>query len=780
MHSNNQNRDIMIERTIIIIVELIVALTAVAGTVTGCVLDENRVPMPYANVLLLNSADSTYVQGTVTGEDGAFSIVGEVETGILKISSVGYKTLYIDVVPGNVGSIVMEPDAAILGEVVVKGHRPVHKLGKEGLLTTIEGSILSQLGTAEDVLRNVPGILSKDGGIEVFGKGKPLIYINNRLMRDASELNELKSQDIVSVEIINTPGAKYDASVQSVIRIKTRKPLGEGWGGHLRSSIFQGEMSRTYNAFLWNYRHQGLDVFGTVSDFENGWLQKYRITQDVTADTLWHQDNHGRSQGNYNILRLVFGANYQFNDKHTMGIQYNSNIRLKDVDKGFFAAKVTANGNFYDSLITNSKNKTRHNMPHSLNFYYNGEVGKTNIDFNADYYFTKNRESEWSLEQSQEWENRTVTSENTVRNELFAGKLVFSWTLWGGNLSAGSEIDYTHRNDDYLNPEQIVPSSYTEVKERNYSAFIEYSRLTPIGQVSSGLRDEYVTTDYYSQGVHIDGQSRHQNHLFPSLSLSTQVGNVNAMLGYTMKIRRPTYFELSNKTYYSNRFTWQSGNPFLKPTIINNVSLDATWKYISLNVSYSHLKDLVLQLGRQVEGHEATTLIVQENVDKKDVLTLSVTAAPHIGIWNPQLTVSMMKEWMKIPMPDGFYRPSRPIFMAQWNNNFKFIPSFTGSLNLDWQGKGDSENLSSRSHQLDLYISLTKTFLDDRLSVKVAGHDLFHRNGQDVLVHFGELTLWQHRTNETRYAEVTVRYHFNWTRSKYKGTGAGNEEKNRL
>ncbi len=771
----------MIERTIIFIVELfIAALTAVAGTITGRVLDENHVPMPYVNVLLLNSADSTFIQGSVTGEDGAFSIAGELESGILKISSVGYKTLCIDVTPGNVGSIVMEPDAAMLDDVVVKGYRPVHKLGTEGLLTTIEGSILCQLGTAEDVLRNVPGILSKDGGIEVFGKGKPLIYINNRLMRDASELNELKSQDIVSVEVINNPGAKYDASVQSVIRIKTRKPLGEGWGGHLRSSFFQGEMSRTYNAFLWNYRHQGLDVFGTVSDFENGWLQKYRITQDVTADTIWHQDNHGRSQGNYNILRLVFGANYQFNNKHTMGIQYNSSIRLRDVDKGFFAAEVTANGNFYDSLMTNSKNKTRHNMPHSLNFYYNGEVGKTNIDFNADYYFTKNRESEWNLEESQERKDRTVTSENTVRNELFAGKLVLSWTLWCGNLSVGSEIDYTHRNDDYLNPEQIVPSSYTEVKERNYSAFIEYSRLTPIGQVSGGLRDEYVTTDYYSQGVHMDGQSRHQNHLFPSISLSTQVGNVNMMLDYAMKIRRPTYFELSNKTYYSNRFTWQSGNPFLKPTIINNLTLDATWKFLSLNMSYSHLKDVVLQLGRQIEGHESTTLIIQENIDKKDVLSLSLTAAPQFGIWHPQLTLSLMKDWMKIPMPYGYYTPSRPIFSGQWNNTFKFSPTWTGSLSLDWQSTGDSENISSRSHQLDLYIGLTKTFLDDRLSVKVAGHDLFHRNGQDVLVHFGELTLWQHRTNETRYAEVTVRYHFNWTRSKYKGTGAGNQEKNRL
>ena len=161
-------------------------------------------------------------------------------------------------------------------------------------------------------------------------------------------------------------------------------------------------------------------------------------------------------------------------------------------------------------------------------------------------------------------------------------------------------------------------------------------------------------------------------------------------------------------------------------------------------------------------------------------MSASLTAAPQFGLWHPQLTLSVMKEWMRIPMPDGYYSPKRPILSAQWNNTFKFSPSWTGSLSLDWQGKGDSENLSSRSHQFDLYIGLTKTFLDDRLSVKVAGHDLFHRNGQDVLVHFGELTLWQHRTNETRYAEVTVRYHFNWTRSKYKGTGAGNQEKNRL
>ena len=752
-----------------------------ADTITGRVLDENQVPMPYANVVLMNRADSAFVQGIVTGEDGTFALTSDCNDCLLKISCVGYASRWVETRTAGVGDIVMQPDAALLGEVVVEGERPVHKLGSEGLLTSVEGSILSKLGTAEDVLRNIPGVLKKDGGVlEVFGKGKPLIYINNRLMRDASELNELKSQDIVSVEVITNPGAKYDASVQSVIRIKTRKVQGEGWGGHLRSSFYQGEMSRTYNAFLWNYRHHGLDIFGTVSDFENGWLQKYRITQDVAADTIWHQDNHGRSQGNYNILRLVLGTNYQFNDKHSVGFQYTSSIRIYDKSTGRFVADVLADGNFYDHLETNNVEETSHNMPHSLNIYYNGEVGKTSIDFNADYYFNKTHARNRDVEESQEWDDRSLHSVNNVRNELFAGKLVLSWPLWNGTLTAGGEANYTHRNDDYFNSFHLVPSSETEVKEQNYSVFVEYSRMTPIGQVRGGLRDEYVKTGYYSQGVRIDGQSRHFNHLFPSVSLSTRVGNVKGLLSYAMKIRRPTYFELSNMTYYSNRFTWQSGNPYLKPTIINNVSLDATWKFLSLNVSYSHLRDVVMQLGRQVEGHESTTLIYQDNIDKKDILSASLTAAPQFGLWHPQLTLSVMKEWMKIPMPTGYYSPERPILSAQWSNTFKFSPSWTGSLSLDWQGKGDSENISSRSHQLDLYIGLTKTFFDDRLSVKVAGHDLFHRNGQDVLAHLGELTLWQHRTNETRYAEVTVRYHFNWTRNKYKGTGAGNQEKNRL
>ena len=153
----------MIERTFIIIVELIAALTAVAGTVTGRVLDESQMPMPFANVMLVNRADSAFVQGTTTGEDGRFALITDCNDCLLKITSVGYVTRFLESPGNSIGDIVMQPDVTLLGELVVQGQRPIHKLGKEGLLTGVDGTILSKLGTAEDVLRNVPGVRSRVG-----------------------------------------------------------------------------------------------------------------------------------------------------------------------------------------------------------------------------------------------------------------------------------------------------------------------------------------------------------------------------------------------------------------------------------------------------------------------------------------------------------------------------------------------------------------------------------------------------------------------------------------
>lgn len=165
-------------KSILIILGLLAVVMAKAQTISGRVIDEQAQPMAFANVVLLSRSDSAFVQGVVTKDDGTFSIQTDRQDGLLRVSSVGYIARYMDARQGSVGDIQMGPDTQMLSEVVVKGHTPAYRQTAEGIQTNVEGTVLGKLGTGEDVLAHVPGIVKKQDGFEVFGKGAPLIYIN--------------------------------------------------------------------------------------------------------------------------------------------------------------------------------------------------------------------------------------------------------------------------------------------------------------------------------------------------------------------------------------------------------------------------------------------------------------------------------------------------------------------------------------------------------------------------------------------------------------------------
>ncbi len=758
---------------------LLTVMTATADTFTGRVVDETQAPVPFANVVLLNASDNAFVAGTTTSNDGTFNISGNASKPILKISYLGYKTLVLDAAGSNLGTIALEPEATMLGEVVVKGQRPAFKLTTEGLKTEVENTLLSKVGTAKAVLENLPSVQRKKDGIEVFGKGTPLIYINGRKLQSQTELDQLSSEDIQSVELITNPGAKYDATVESVILIKTKRPQGEGFSFNTQASYYAAERPDLDLGTNWNYRHKGLDVFGSVWYNDGRSKQDDDVILDVKADTLWHMDELMDIKSHYNSLYTSIGTNYIFNDNHSAGFRYDTKAYFLDRTCGTFTADVIANGQFYDHLDNSLYESTKHNMPHTLNAYYNGKMGKTSIDFNTDYVFFKNRETHYNDEVSQEQQSRTVTSNNVVRNQLCATKLVLSWNLWGGNLEVGTEFDHTRRNDEYINLEQIVPTSFTEQRENNYILFAEYARQLPFGQMKVGLRNENVTTNYYNQGVRIAEQSRSYHHLFPSVGFMAAVGPVQLIANYAAKIKRPYYHELSSSVTYANRFTWQSGNPMLKPSIRHEASLMAMYRWVTLMLNYKHTDDHIVNVGREVPGSESITWLYRENVDNEDAVMLMVTLSPRFGLYQPSLTMGMMKEWIKIPSPASIISPERPIWIAQFNNNFRLTPTLTASADFSFTSKGDQENISLTKARYRLDLSVTKSFLGDHLSVMVKGHNLLNSQDQ-VRLNYGARTLWQNSRNDSREVEFTVRYKFNATQSKYKGTGAGASEKERL
>ena len=758
---------------------LLAVATAVAGTFTGRVVDETQAPVPFANVVLLNANDSAFVAGTTTDTDGSFSLTGHATRPLIKISYLGYKTRVLDAAGGDLGTIALESEATMLGEVVVKGQRPAFKLTTEGLKTEVENTLLSKVGTAKAVLENLPGVQRKKEGIEVFGKGTPLIYINGRKLQNQTELDQISSEDIQSVELITNPGAKYDATVESVILIKTKRPQGEGFSFNTQASYYVGKGPDAALGLNWNYRHRGLDVFGSVWYNDDKYLENDDFVFDVQADTTWRMNEHSDIKTHHKSIYTSAGVNYIFNDNHSMGFRYDTKAYFLNRTRGTFTADVMADGAFFDHLDNKIYMSSKSNMPHTLNVYYNGKVGSTSIDFNTDYVFYKDRKSQFNDEVSQEQLSRTVTSNNVVRNQLWASKLVLSWPLWGGNLQVGTEYDHTRRNDDYINPEQVVPTSFTEQKERNYIFFAEYGHPLPFGQLKVGLRNENVTSDYYDQGVHMADQSRDYHHLFPSLGVTAHAGQVQLMLNYAMKIQRPHYWELRNAVTYANRFTWEGGNPYLKPAINNSVSFMAMYKWVNLMLDYKHNSDVNVNVAHEVLGSEATTLMTKENVDHKDAMRLMLTFSPRFGLYQPTLSLTMIKEWIKIPSPTGFISPHDPMFLVQFSNNFQLMPTLTANVRFDFTSCGDMENVTLVKPGYRLDIGATKTFLNDRLSIRLAGVNLLDSQ-EHVKLRFGSRTLRQNMRRDSREVEFTVRYKFNAAQSKYKGTGAGSSEKERL
>ena len=752
-----------------------------AQSVSGKLVDENSHPLPYANVVLLSLPDSAFVSGTVSGEDGTFTLEATSENRIVKISSIGYRTVFKPISPANIGVVRLVSDAQMLGEVVVKGNLPVTRMKGDAMVTSVENSVLSKVGSANDVLTKIPGITKKQDAFEVFGKGTPLIYINGRKLHDLSELEQLNSDDIKSVEVIRNPGSRYDATVKAVVRIQTVKRQGAGFGFNLRSSYYQSDNTDLIEQANLNYRHNNLDIFGSVYYNQMESWQDFTLQLEERGTKVWNHDMKSYGEFYSKMLSGNIGFNYQLNDNHAFGMKYKSGKTLNERNPLSKETNINVDNVFYDNIKVNSCDNYYYDPDHELNAYYNGQFDDVNIDFNADYLQNGKSSNSVFQEISQTSENRDVHSVNNVKNRLVAGKLTLSLPLGGGTFAVGSEVTYTHRNDDYINEENYVPTSYSKIEELNATGYAEYNRNFPWGDWSLGLRYEHVKFDYYEDGKHIDGQSRTFDNFFPNISFSTQLGKVQTQLSYTAKTQRPTYSELSNNVFYSDRFTLQKGNPTLRPTIIHDLTLSGAWRFLQMSLSYSQTKDWILNWGELVNEDASLTMLSKRNWDKSiPMFTAFLSASPKIGCWSPMLSVGMQKQWLTIDYFKESKNLDNPIFTASFNNTWKLPLGFMLGLDSYIQSAGATQNIYSEKPNGYVNVSLRKSFLNDALSVELRGNDIFKTNRISYSMYSGDYYLYQKSTWDRQEFAVIVRYKFNTAKSKYKGTGAGDSQKSRM
>lgn len=766
----------------------------------GKVVDSNGEPVAYANVAVLSKTDSTLVCGAITAEDGTFNIITDETDGIMMVAMLGYRTVYV--VPADGAVITLLEDSTLLEGAVATAIMPKTKLTGEGLQTNVRGSVLENAGSANDVLAKTPGVVKGADGIEVIGKGAPLVYINGHKVSDASELDRLQSNEIQSIEVITNPGAQYDASVRSVVRIRTIRRQGEGFGFSLDASDAQSlqwaKGNDPFGALNANYRIGGVDFFAGVNFDGNTSRQIsdiYKTSFGRTADgDDWTFQNNSSLYNEYfgSSLYGNAGVNWQLSANHFMGAKMEWGRTLST--RGYMVVddEVSENGTPVNTLHTESEDFMGDVAPYNIgaNVYYNGVIGKMGVDVNMDYYetgFSKNSRSE---ESGTATGDDVITSESTNIGRMVAAKAILSYPVWRGQLQVGTEETISSRTDDYsITGVDIIPASSALVKEQNYAGFATYGFMLPFGMFNAGVRYEYVHYAYEDALSPGNNITRNFSNWFPNVSFAGMAGPVQMMLNYSAKTERPHYFLLSSAIQYNSRYIWQSGDAQLQPQITHDVSATAVWKFVTFMLNYSRTNDAILTWSAPY-GDDGVILVKPRNLDTPyRALSAFLVFTPTIGPWSLNYTVGVQPQWLTINAPDtreasgsrAIKFNDKPMYMGRFDNTFTVKGGWQFELGATMLSPCYMRNIEITNFYCDVNAAIQKTLLKDgSLVLRLEGRDLLNMAHQNADTDFGNHTIIQNNMMDMQKVKFSLRYRFNTVQSKYRGTGAGSDSRGRM
>ena len=745
--------------------------------VIGHIVDESGKPIEFANISLYNEG---FINGGVSNENGDFVIPCKAQRITLKVSYIGYKTVERNVSVGNVGIITLQPETYMVKGVEVKGEIPQYKMTSGGMTVDVQHSILHDVGTADDLLSMLPLVKARNGKYEVLTKGEPEIYINNKKVRDPIELKQLKSADVKSVDIITAPGAKYNAEVNAVIRIKTLKTQGDGFSLMATTQTWKNNKWNNYDDLTLKYRTGGLEAFANVALDNGHYSNDQNIDQELhISKDLFNVHAELPVRSSWTQLDYQAGLSYDFNTDHSIGLSFSSQKNFYNRFSSDMEQRYLKNGTFDGDvrLLTDIREKDK--PVWELNTYYIGKIGKLGIDLNATWLQRESEDNNNQQELSLEYSNRTITTQTKDKNTMVAGKLVLDYPVWKGVLSGGSEATSTKSQGHNLNQEDIIPESDTEMKEKNIAAFAEYELQLGQWHLNAGLRFEHVSADYTSFGIRQEEPSRTYNDWFPNLSAAWQKGKWGTQLSYSKRITRPPYNMLTSMVVYDSRILYEGGNPLLRPSVRHSIDFNLTYSWLTFVTGYTRENDFFTHVGNIYDEAKEIAIFQPDNFDHQDRVYATIVASPKLGFWQPQATLHYYQQMFDAERYGAPKKLNKPEFSARLQSWFVIDPTAKALLDISYTGS-NHWGFMYRGSNFMVNARLQKSFLKGQLSATLYANDIFRTAKNKVTTYYAIGQTAQDIYTYTQCVGLTLSYNFNASSSKYRGTGAGNEEKGRL
>lgn len=660
-----------------------------------------------------------------------------------------------------------------LQQVIVKADQPATRLVGSTLVSIIPGSNLADLGTALDVLAQLPMIRVEDGAVSIVGKSSPEVYIDGRPMRNPEELQQLLSSNLKKVELMMAPGAAYSSTTDAVLKITTRRNFAEGLSLTDRFQLQQRRRLSAMDYLGLSYRIGEWEIFVDGSVNRDNSLAKGTTTNTLEYDGRKtvvgssqrnsYPSTAGVVKGGFNYLKGAqsFGAYYRYNPERG---------DFRNIGSEWLDDTAPIGRNIDKSIRSHS---------HLGSVYYeNTFADRYLLHFDGDFrQSTADNAVTTSYPDSP---GRDVSSTDRSKSTLWAGKLYLNLPLWGGDFTVGTQDSYTHTSldykmyNDYIG--QYIPSTLTDARQTSAALFASWARMFGRFSLSAGARYEYLDFDFRADGVRDDNVSRRDHLLTPDLSLGYSFNEETQLsLSYRMSTVRPPYSRLTGALNYVGSHEIEGGNPALRDERLHDVQLFGSWRgfmlqadYIRSLDTYAYVKQLYPAAGLQLLMHPV-------NIDLS-ALSVYLVWSGRIGCWTPEVTAGMYRQWLTLDS----MRHNRPIFSYYFDNTFALPGGWSITANFSGQSRGDMHTNRFGAAWLTMDASVGKTFMDRSLTVKLSATDIFNTANNDWTMNTFGVFVDKRQSYDRRGVSLNIIYNFHPRKSRYKGTSAADAELKRL
>lgn len=785
--------------TLVVLLCMIYSLSASAQKRIYVVEGGTKTPVDYIYGYVLNGSDSTIIK-EYFGSNGLLelgeeiflnssSVSSYVSSRILYLTGMGVKERYI-AFSGEQSlpdTVVMELNSYATEDVVIRGARGItSQRGGKTVVNVGTSELLKGMPSVMDILNYSPGIkVSGDENITIFGKGTPLIIIDGMEASGTSELTALQPDQIKTIEIDRNPSSKYGATYQSVVVVKTSRSKSD----KLSMQIYNtARYSGNFTDFTGVTLNSGVGKFRNYISYDfkhtnsNTKQDQYDISllKDYTQTILTKSDYDSKR----NSHNLLAGTKYLINDKNTIDVQYNFS-QNKSLGDGVSNISIERPGvrRLYENTLDNNSRPASN----IINTKYTLDIDSISyLNIFLDYISTTKKSDnylyEWLITENSNSDTRNISNS---RSNVVTGRVEYEnmilpkhdlRLLVGGKFSSINNF-YDYSSLD-INRNNYIYDNHNLYKDETAALYLSLNGSFGKLSLDVALRGEANHNRSVSNDATLNNEWMY--NLFPSLFADFEFSNKASLsFGYSNKIKRPMLSEIDPSIIYLNEFSFQQGNPLLKPTIMHDLFLTAVlWQNLTLGVSYSINRNPSILAAEIDEQNQNMLRYSYVNFSNSKTAGINVGYDNSWGIFTLNAECNLYYTTSDIPYLGNIEKRHNSSVDLYITNSFNILKNFSIYYTFNYTSKYmELSGTFPPSYLLSAGASLS--LLDKTLQISLSANDLLKREG-GWDERYGYINSGSREIRDSRYVGVTIRYKFKNFSSNFRRINSSQDEIGRL